>query len=74
MWIDIETSYCQVWIVGILDSDWFVSADKEKFVAPLSDYSLRGAGGAVSAHQPIGLYSIETTADQSPSENNGNVL
>lgn len=25
----------------------------------------------VSAHQPIGLYRIETTADQSPSENNG---
>lgn len=42
---------------------------RRSFLAPLSDW-LRGAGGAVSAHQPIGLYSIETTADQSPSKNN----
>lgn len=49
--------------------DWFISADKERFVAPLSAL-LRGVGGAVSAHQPRGLYSIETNVDQSPSENN----
>lgn len=65
-----ETSYCQGWIVVLRSVKIHLFLQIRRSFAPLSD-SLRGAGGVVSAHQPTGLYSIETTADQSPSENNG---
>lgn len=58
------------WIVVLRSITIRLFLQIRRSYAPLSD-SLRGAGGVVSAHQPIGLYSRETTADQSPSENNG---